>query len=56
IELLQNQCNTCDVSCKIDHSNGLVELEGLLGDFIQIEKMIDDLCLAVARRAPNGIP
>ncbi|CAF4503322.1 unnamed protein product [Rotaria socialis] len=56
IELLQNQCNTCNVSCKIDHTNGLVELEGLLGDFIQIEEMIRDLCLTTTRRTPNDIP
>ncbi|CAF2857359.1 unnamed protein product [Rotaria sp. Silwood2] len=55
IELLQNECNTCNVSCVIDQANNSIELEGLSGDFIQIEKMINDLCLIVARRALDDI-
>ncbi|CAF3434900.1 unnamed protein product [Rotaria sp. Silwood1] len=55
IELLQNKCNTCNVSCTIDQANNLIELEGLSGDFIQIEKMISDLCLIVAQRTLDDI-
>ncbi|CAF1016189.1 unnamed protein product [Rotaria sordida] len=55
IELFQNECNTCNVSCTIDQTHNSIELEGLSGDFIQIEKMIYDLCLIVARRALDDI-
>ncbi|CAF1004064.1 unnamed protein product [Adineta steineri] len=55
IAVLQKECNTCHVSCKIDQGNNIIELEGLSGDFIQIEKLINDLCLISARRALDDI-
>lgn len=43
------------MSCKFDTTNNLIELEGLSGDFIQIENIIKDLCLTVARRQVDSI-
>ncbi|CAF0732105.1 unnamed protein product [Adineta ricciae] len=54
-EALQNECGTCNVSYTIDQSNNIIELEGLSGDFIQIEKVIKDLCLGAARRALDDL-
>ena len=52
---LENECSTCNVSYKIDQNNNLIELEGLSGDFNQIEKVINDLCLIAARRALDDL-
>ncbi|UJR26717.1 hypothetical protein I4U23_008032 [Adineta vaga] len=54
-DVLRNECNTCNVSCTIDRGNNIFELEGLSGDFIQIEKIINDLCLIAARRALDDL-
>lgn len=55
IKLLENECSTCNVSCTIDKINNSIELEGLSGDFIQIEKRINDLCLIATRQALDDI-
>ncbi len=55
MKYLENECSTCNVTYTIDQINNLIELEGLSGDFIQIEKVINDLCLIAARRALDDI-
>ncbi len=55
MKYLENECSTCNVSYTIDQTNNLIELEGLSGDFIQIEKVIYDLCSIAVRRALDDI-
>ena len=47
---MDNECLTSNVFYTIDPSNNLIELEGLAGNFQQIEKFIHDLCAIVTQR------
>lgn len=50
---MEHQCSASNVFPTIDQTNNLIELEGLAGNFQQIEKFLQDLCSLVTQRSSN---